>query len=564
MLQDEALRILRTGVNVFLTGEPGSGKTHTVNAYTTWLRERGIEPAVTASTGIAATHLGGMTIHAWSGIGVKDSLSVADLDAIAGKEHVARRIQRTTTLIIDEVSMLSANVLSMVDRVCREVRRIAEPFGGLQVVLVGDFFQLPPIARGMSAAFAFTSPVWEDLNPVMCYLTEQHRQDDPEFLSVLSGIRSGELDREGLSRVLAREAGESEELTDIPRLFTHNIDVDRINQERLETISGRSIGYGLTGTGAPALIEALKRGCLSPERLVLKVGAVVMGTKNLAALGLANGTLGVVVGFERGTNHPRITTNDGRTLTVAPAEWALEEGGRVRAKITQIPLRLAWAITIHKSQGMSMDAAAMDLSRCFEHGQGYVALSRVRRLAGLHLLGWSEAALAVHPEVMRIDAGFRARSQEAEVAFAELEESGERIELEQNFIRASGGSLEHSIDVGVKASRRSAKISTYAQTSTLLAQGMTLREIALERGLTYGTICTHMEKLAHTGQLDAEALARSAPTQLTDALPEIAQVFSKYGVERLLPAADALQGKYDYDDLRIARLLYTHRQSPVH
>src|SRR3989344_5399897 len=116
MLQSEALQILKTGVNAFLTGEPGSGKTHTVNAYVQWLREHGIDPAITASTGIASTHIHGMTIHSWSGIGIKEELSEAELDQIASKEHVARRIQKTNILIIDEISMLSANVLSMVDR----------------------------------------------------------------------------------------------------------------------------------------------------------------------------------------------------------------------------------------------------------------------------------------------------------------------------------------------------------------------------------------------------------------------------------------------------------------
>ena len=147
MTQKEALSILKTGANVFLTGEPGSGKTHTINEYVAYLRERGIEPAVTASTGIAATHIGGMTIHSWSGIGIKTSLDAYELDKLGSSEYLAKRIGRAKILIIDEVSMLSAGTLSMVDAVCREVRRNPEPFGGLQVIFVGDFFQLPPIVR---------------------------------------------------------------------------------------------------------------------------------------------------------------------------------------------------------------------------------------------------------------------------------------------------------------------------------------------------------------------------------------------------------------------------------
>jgi len=557
MLQQEALQILKTGVNVFLTGEPGSGKTHTVNAYVKWLREHEVEPAITASTGIAATHIHGMTVHSWSGIGVKEELSETELDQIASKEHVVRRIQKTNILIIDEVSMLSAHVLSMVDRVCKEVKRRPEAFGGMQVVLVGDFFQLPPIVRGGTGQFAFESPVWKEINPVVCYLTEQHRQEDPDFLSILGSIRSQEADHLTASAILARETETSEEHEDIPRLFTHNVDVDRLNAERLAKLPGRPVSFGMQGTGAPLLVEALKRGCLSPESLTLKEGAIVMGTKNLPQLGLWNGTLGVVTGFERGTNYPKIETRDGRMLVVPPAEWAVEEGGKVRAKITQIPLRLAWAITVHKSQGMSLDAAVVDLSRAFEYGQGYVALSRVRTLEGLFVLGWSENALLVHPEVARRDAEFRELSQEAAIGFGELEESGERAELEKNFIRACGGSLEPRGGSGMRP-----RAGTYDKTLELLEDGMTLREAALERGLTYGTICDHVEKLMQAGKLDPAIVSESVPPDLKKELPKIFAAFKKKGIEKLSPVHGMLKGAYTYDDLRIARVLYSLRASP--
>jgi ATP-dependent exoDNAse (exonuclease V) alpha subunit len=182
MTQGEALTILKTGANIFLTGEPGSGKTHTINAYIDWLRASGVEPSVTAATGIAATHVGGVTLHSWSGIGISESLSRADVDRIAGKEHIAKRLAKAKVLIIEEISMLSAATFEMADAICREVRRDEAPFGGLTVVLVGDFFQLPPISRGREAQFAFESPRWRDLNLITCYLTEQYRQDDPDFL----------------------------------------------------------------------------------------------------------------------------------------------------------------------------------------------------------------------------------------------------------------------------------------------------------------------------------------------------------------------------------------------
>lgn len=558
MTQSDALRILATGVNVFLTGEPGSGKTHTVNAYVAWLRARGIEPAVTASTGIAATHIQGMTIHSWSGIGVKESLTEADIDAIASKEHVVRRIQRTTVLIIDEVSMLSGNVLTMVDSVCREVRhRPDEAFGGMQVVLVGDFFQLPPISRNNTAVFAFESPAWAELKPIICYLTEQHRQEDAKFLNVLASIRARDWDQGTVSTIMTRETDGYELEEDIPRLYTHNADVDRINQEKLTTLTGNSKTYKMTGEGAPPLIEALKRGCLSPEVLVLKEGAVVMGTKNNPANGLSNGTLATVIGFERGTDYPIIETFDGRELTLGEAEWAVEEGGKPRAKIRQIPLRLAWAITVHKSQGMSMDAAAIDLSRAFEYGQGYVALSRVRSLAGLHILGWSEGAFQVHPEVGRKDDEFRALSEEARVAFDLLEESGERETLAQNFVRASGGTYNpdpKDLDEEGRV-KKVPKRSTYEETFDLLKEGKTLAEVAKARKLTVGTITTHAEKLLASGQIDRDLIEASISDELHAHLPKIKEAFKKFPGKELTPIFGYLKGAHTFDELKLARLL---------
>src|SRR3989344_3823506 len=184
MTQETALSILKTGKNVFLTGEPGAGKTHTINRYVAYLRKRGIEPAITASTGIAATHIGGMTIHSWSGIGIKTMLDKRELDRFASNKYVAPRIRRAKVLILDEVSMLAPETLSMIDAVCRSVRQSVEPFGGMQVVLVGDFFQLPPVVIKMEsrepvqtelierpkARFAYDSSAWMRADLSSCYL----------------------------------------------------------------------------------------------------------------------------------------------------------------------------------------------------------------------------------------------------------------------------------------------------------------------------------------------------------------------------------------------------------
>jgi len=438
MTQDEALAILKTGLNVFLTGEPGSGKTHTINQYVAWLQERGVEVAVTASTGIAATHINGMTIHSWSGIGIKRDVSDYDIEMIQSREKTAKRIIHTKVLIIDEISMLDAATLDSVDRVLRTLRRKAmmpeESFGGLQVIFVGDFFQLPPVSREKTAVFAFESKAWKEANPVICYLSEQHRQEDTDFLDLLSAFRHGTLTPAHRTRLKSR-AGILSKQEVATRLYTHNENVDRINTESLAKITEKGRTYEMESRGPKKLVDALKANCLSPETLELKIGARVMFTRNNFEEGYVNGTLGTVVEFSS-LGLPVVQTKRG-LLTVERAMWEVMDGNRIVAKITQIPLRLAWAITVHKSQGMSLDAAIIDLSQAFEFGQGYVAISRVRSLAGLFLDGFNERALELHPKVAAADKHFRGYSDAVRKKFAAFPQL-EKEKLEKNFLRAIG------------------------------------------------------------------------------------------------------------------------------
>ena len=450
MTQAEALSILKTGANVFLTGEPGSGKTHIINEYVSYLRSCGIEPAITASTGIAATHIGGFTIHSWSGIGVRRDLTKYDLDQIGQNRNIVRRVGNACVLIIDEVSMLSARTLSMIDAVCREIRRNKSAFGGLQTVLVGDFFQLPPVNRRTEnentqesllvetqrEQFAFFSPEWNTLNPIVCYLSEQHRQEDAIFLEFLSAVRHAAVAEP--HRQLLRTRYSPKPREGITQLYSNNKDGDNINATELAKLPSTEKIFEMENRGPEKLVTTLKRGCLSPERLALKVGARVMFTKNDVATHLyVNGTLGIVTEFGD-TGYPIVKTTSGRTIFAEPDQWRIEDGGRVLARIIQVPLRLAWAMTVHKSQGMSLDAAHMDLSDTFEYGQGYVALSRVRTLSGLSLAGLNERALEVHPEILSEDVKFRATSNLAREKFNTIG-SEELTAMHSNFIRACGG-----------------------------------------------------------------------------------------------------------------------------
>ncbi len=380
MNQEQALNILKTGANVFLSGEPGAGKTHTINDFVEYLRAHDIEPAITASTGIAATHIGGMTIHSWSGIGIKSHLDRYDVDKIASSEYIVKRMLRTKVLIIDEVSMLTANMVDMIDMVCREVRQNPEPFGGIQVIFVGDFFQLPPIVKRetdpkkqkallesdefvKNNTFAYESNAWGRAKPVVCYLSEQHRQDDDTFLSLLSAIRADNVEEEHFEYITSRQIERTAMPENVTKLFSHNVDVDRVNSGELAKIKEKAKFFVMNTTGSEAMVASIKKGCLSPENLELKVGAVVMCTKNNPKEGYMNGTLGTVIGFEEPTGYPIIKAMNGKTITITPMDWIVEENGKIRAQVSQVPLRLAWAIAVHKSQGMSLDAVEVDLAQ---------------------------------------------------------------------------------------------------------------------------------------------------------------------------------------------------------
>ncbi len=552
MTQDQALTILKTGTNVFLTGEPGAGKTHTIREYVRYLREHAVEPAITASTGIAATHIHGVTIHSWSGIGIRSTLGPYDLDALGNKEYLVKRLKNATVLIIDEVSMLSAGMLSMIEEVCRTIRNNELPFGGLQVVLVGDFFQLPPISTfGNVAEFAYRSRAWKSLEIVTCYLSEQHRQEDAELLSLLSAIRSNEVEEMHFAYLESRIMKGETPPENITRLFTKNVSVDALNDASLSRLTGMEHEYKMESKGKASMVESLKKGCLSPETLIVKKESIVMCTKNNPSAGFANGTLGKVVEFQNVTHFPVIETRDGRKIVIEPMEWIVEEDGKVRARISQIPLRLAWAITVHKSQGMSLDAAVMDLSDVFEYGQGYVALSRVRTLDGIFLHGVNQKSLQVHPDVAHVDQHFREMSEKARCAFEALEKV-EIKKMHENFLKACGGILEG----GAKISKKKNKETTQHKTLVLIKNGFKIENIVNERKITEGTVIEHIGELVRSGMMEKDEVKGLCQKDLLLCLPTIFKAFDKKGATALAPVFSYLKGAYTYEELKLARILY--------
>lgn len=411
MKQTQALTVMLSGKSVFLTGAPGAGKTYVLNEFIRRARKLGKDVAVTASTGIAATHIGGATIHSWSGLGIKDFLTSKDKQAIASNAKLVKRYNACDVLVIDEVSMLHGARLDMVNEVCKLLRKSDKPFGGLQVILVGDLFQLPPVSRNSSEIdFAHLSEAWEELEPEICYLQEQHRQTGDGLLELLEAMRSGEL--EDYHEVLLQErmGKKPSALHGVTRLYAHNIDIDTVNNRHLAALSDDVHAYKMFSKGHATKVEQLKRSVLAPEVLELKSGAEVMFVANNVASGFVNGTRGKIIEFK--DDQPVVELVSGRRVTVQEHSWKLEEDGKVTAEVVQLPLRLAWAITIHKSQGMSLDGAEIDLSKSFTPGMGYVALSRVRSLDGLYLVGINRMALQMHPQIHGFDTELRRLSDQ--------------------------------------------------------------------------------------------------------------------------------------------------------
>lgn len=422
MEQGIALEIMLSGESVLLTGPAGSGKTYTLNQFIKMCKSEGKSVSVTATTGLAATHLGGTTIHSWAGIGVSDFIPSGFLENITkGRREI---IEKTDVLIIDEISMLHDYRLDMVNEVCRLVRGNDQPFGGIQVILSGDFFQLPPINRGDSrfGDFIVNSKIWKELDPVICYLQEQYRQDDDDLIDILNALRAGDIRQHHAKNLLERKGTSPPEDIDMTELHTMNVDVDKMNEMKLKELSGDEVIYTSVTTGAANYVETLRRSVLAPTTLCLKVGCLVMAVKNSADKKYVNGSIGTVVEFEPDTEYPVVEFRNGNRVCMSPDSWELRDGEKKRASITQIPLRLAWAITVHKSQGMTLDAAKIDLGKAFVEGMGYVALSRVKNLQNLYLVDINRTALRTSEKARQIDQNLRNKTKEDKKRFEYLSE----------------------------------------------------------------------------------------------------------------------------------------------
>ncbi|WP_201550208.1 AAA family ATPase [Psychrobacter fjordensis] len=643
MRQSSALDILKTGQNVFLTGSAGSGKTYTLNQYIDYLRARRVPVAVTASTGIAATHMNGTTIHSWSGIGIKDELSDRDLTTLSRKQFLADRLKDTAVLIIDEISMLHAKQINLVSQVLKHVRKNDQAFGGIQVVVAGDFFQLPPIgSKGESnrEKFAFMSEAWLDAKFHICYLSEQHRQVSEaangglDLDDILNQIRRQEVTFDAIAALEAT----FDQNVDIKRtrLYTHNLNVNKINDKELAALSGEMMRFEATSTGDSKLVETLKKTVRTQDDLVLKVGSKVMFIKNNTELGVSNGTMGELIGFaavkiddskdtsdaliedddidstadsdeasakstksktkkdkekpkaKKPTTQkmPVVRLNSGREVIAEPEEWIIEdETGEVLASYEQVPLCLAWAITIHKSQGMTLDAAEIDLSRTFELGQGYVALSRLKSLAGLQLLGMNDMSLQLDPLARGADKRFLVLSDEADANYAMLDEES-MTQAHEKFVLKSGGTLSKSVIDGYanlqkkRREQQQAQLdkkqkmgnqvsdksdSTLLATRVLLEESLSIAEISQARQLSQSTIMRHIGELKSQDpslacdhlRPEDEVMTAVGNAYVVIKVANNPNDFNDDGSIKLRPIFDHLKQSIDYNTIRLALIFIT-------
>eukprot|EP01013_Petalomonas_cantuscygni_P041372 TRINITY_DN73_c1_g1_i1.p1 TRINITY_DN73_c1_g1~~TRINITY_DN73_c1_g1_i1.p1 ORF type:complete len:768 (+),score=132.18 TRINITY_DN73_c1_g1_i1:65-2368(+) len=448
--QEAAVAAAVAGGNVFFTGCAGTGKSTLLREAVRRLRAKHGEGAVAvlAPTGIAALNVGGVTVHSFLGVGLALGAIGAVAGRVASSQTLVKRWQATRVVVIDEVSMLHSELFEKLEAAGRAARGNGDPMGGVQVVLCGDFCQLPPVDRangsgGLAAAaagagrafaetgvFAFQAGAWARIAPQPFVLKEVHRQADQDFVRVLADIRSGTpsaetvADLQKLSRPLPAADGI------LPtRLYALNRDVDAENDAAVSRLPGSECVLSAEDAGSGDALQVVQRQCPAPARLRLKIGAQVVLLRNVdARRGLVNGARGVVVSVERVSPDdvlygsttlgnrkllplamrfsvlPRVRFDSGVTELVFPSSWGAAAGGQFADRV-QVPLKLAWALTVHRAQGMSLDRVVVDMHGAFDCGMVYVALSRARSRAGLQVIGLDRTRIGTHPAVAAFYAG---------------------------------------------------------------------------------------------------------------------------------------------------------------
>ena len=440
--QRAAFDAIIAGKSIFLTGPGGTGKSYLLQ--TLYAQYKGLTGgksiAITALTGCAALLLGpwAKTLHSWAGIGIGRAPIESIASVISADSRKKKRWRTTDCLVVDEVSMLTPYLLEYLDAVGRIVRKCDKPFGGLQIVFVGDFYQLPPVMKDLSPqaaerTFAFESPVWAATVQEVVELVQIVRQKDPVFQKILNEARIGELSSESYAALEARKTMTWKRQEIKPTLlFTKNQDVNTINGTQLDKLVSEDHVFMAKTTKSPSrlpadvlqtIVEKLDKDAPYEVELHLKEKSQVMLLANQdPEAGLVNGSRGVVTGFAPdGSPLVKFLNGPPYPVRIPAAAWSSDsekEGDGVTRE--QIPLRLAYALTIHKAQGGSLDSALVDVGpSTFEYGQAYVALSRVRNMDALFVFEISPRAFRAHPLVKKFYASLHGGKIDAGVTPSE-------------------------------------------------------------------------------------------------------------------------------------------------
>lgn len=395
--QRYVLDCVKSGKNVFFTGGAGTGKSFLIQKII------GVLPPdhtyITASTGVAAFQIGGTTLHSFAGIG-NGTAPISTCVELAKRKNVAVQWRKCKHLIIDEVSMVDGNFFKRLEHVARTVRNNDKPFGGIQLILTGDFLQLPPVSKDDERRFAFETSAWARCVQLNIELTQVKRQSDQVLVEILNRLRMGRCTDEDSEVLKSTKSNVAREGIVPTKLCTHTEDVTLINKRELEKCEGEERRFVAidSDTGLSKFIENI-----SPVEGVvrLRIGAQVMLLKNLlVATGLVNGARGRVESFSQDGN-PVVVFLGGNKQEIKLDKWMIKTGAGVTLTRTQIPLRLAWAFSIHKSQGMTLDCVEVSLSRVFECGQAYVALSRAKNLRSLRILDFKPSCVRADSKVIK-------------------------------------------------------------------------------------------------------------------------------------------------------------------
>jgi len=394
--QEKALDLLNKSENVFLTGVAGSGKSFLLSHF---LKDKNSKThPVVASTGAAAVLVKGVTFHSYFGLGILEGGPEKTIQRALKDGRLKKRITNVDTIIIDEISMIPGVALEVAENICREIRKSVVPWGGIRIIAVGDFGQLPPVSLGGKAKdWAFQNHTWEKTGFQVAYLKTIMRTTDEKFLKVLNFVRSGKMNFE-VNEFLSSKVKKPTDSFTGTILFSHRASVEDYNLKKLEELKGDLLTFKTAYSGGAKFLEAMKKAAPVPDVLQLKVGALVMIRKNDPQGAYVNGSLGTVKSAKEG--ELRVELLNGNTVKLEPETFSyMNAESEVVAAAENFPVNLAWATTIHKSQGVTLDAATIDLSRIFEAGQAYVALSRVKSSDGLFLSAWNPSAIRSSPEV---------------------------------------------------------------------------------------------------------------------------------------------------------------------